>query len=153
MMEPAFQADVTRELIAHNVSTGLHVFNDLPLYGLRRQIVHLHRANVAAALHHAEHGSLTRAASSGMLALPFVLVALSAADEGLVNFDLAAEWPIERFGLSGFAEPMRHEPRGFLRHADITGELSAGNPFLVTGDEPDRDEPLAERQLRVLEDC
>ena len=143
MMEPAFQADVTRELIAHNVSTGLHVFNDLPLHGLRRQIVHLHRANVAAALHHTEHGSLTRAASSGMLALPFVLVALFAADERFVDFDLASERLVERFGLCRLAKSMRHEPRGLLCHADIAGELSAGDPLLVAGDQPNRDEPFA----------
>src|SRR6267378_1299242 len=35
MMEPALQADIARELIAHDVGAGLDVFNDLPLYGLR----------------------------------------------------------------------------------------------------------------------
>jgi hypothetical protein len=37
VMESAFQADVARELIAHDVGTGLDVFNDLALNGLRGQ--------------------------------------------------------------------------------------------------------------------
>jgi len=38
----------------------------------------------------------------------------------------------------------------FLCDADIARELSAGDPLLVAGDQPDSDEPLFERQLRVL---
>ena len=150
--EPAFQTDVAREFIAHDVGAGLNVFNDLALNGSRFQALHLHRAEITAALQHAKHGSLADAPSSDVLPLPFVLIALLAADKGFIAFDLTAKRSIERFGLSSFAQPMRHEPRGLLRHSDIAGELRAGDPLLVTGDQPDCDKPLFERQLSVLED-
>ena len=151
-MKPPLQADIARELITHDVGAGFDVFNDLALYGLRGQVVDLHRADVAAALHHAEHGGLARPVSPGVLALPFVLVALFPADESFVDLDLAAERPIERFGLRGFAKPARHKPRGLLSDPHVAGELRAGDPLFVAGDQPDCNEPLFERQLGILKD-
>jgi hypothetical protein len=102
------------------LEAGFDVFNDLALHRFRGQVVHLHRANVAATFEHSKNGSLARAASSGVLALPFVLVAFPPTDERFVDFDLAAEGPVERFGLRRFAEPMRHEPCGLLSDPDKT---------------------------------
>ena len=84
------------------------MFNDLALYGLSRQIFHLHRAEIAAASHHAEHGSLSRVASPGVLPLPFVLIALFAADECFVDSDIAGERFVEGFGLRCLTKPVRH---------------------------------------------
>lgn len=47
---------------------------------------------------------------------------------------------------------MQHEPCGLLRDAQIAGELHASDAFLVAGDQPDRNEPLAQWQFRVSED-
>ena len=47
---------------------------------------------------------------------------------------------------------MHHEPCGLLCDADIARELSAGNSLLVAGDQPNGDEPFAERQLGILKD-
>src|SRR4029077_14832082 len=102
VVEPTFQADVARELIAHDVGAALDMFNDFALNRLSRQVLRLHRAEITAALQHAKHGSFADAPSSDVLPLPFVLIALLAADKGFVDFDLTAKRPIERFGLSSF---------------------------------------------------
>ena len=85
VMEPTFQANVARELIAHNVGAGFDVFNNLTLNGLRRQVIEIHREEITAAFQHAEHGGLADPASAGVLLLPFVFIALFAADEGFVD--------------------------------------------------------------------
>jgi hypothetical protein len=152
VIEATFQPNVARELIAHDVGAGLYVFNDLALNGLGGQIVNLHRPYLAATFKHAEYSRFADAASPGVPPLPFVLIPLFAADESFVDLDLTSERLVERFRLGGLAQPMCHEPRGLLCHSDITGELRAGDALLVTGDQPDCDEPLFQRQLRVLED-
>ena len=153
VVEPAFEAAIARELVGHDVGSWLDILDDLPLNGLGVKTIHLHRPKLAAALQHAEHDGLTDAAGPEMLALPFVLVAFFAPDESLVDLDLARERrPVERLGFRCLAEPMRHEPGGLLRHADITRKLGAGDPFFVTRDQPNRDEPLAQWQFRILED-
>ena len=152
VVEPAFEAAIARELVGHDVGSWFDILDDLPLNGFGVETIHLHCAKLAAALQHAEYGGLADPAGSEMLALPFVLVALFAADERLINLYLARKRLIERLGLGGFAETMRHEPRGLLRDADITSELSAGDPLFVAGDQPNRDEPLAKRQFRILKD-
>src|SRR6266404_3165463 len=150
VVEPAFQADVARGLIAHDVGAGLNVLNHLPLYRLGAQIVHPHRADIAIAFHHAEHGGFSSYRPC-VLPLPFVFVALFAADEGFVDFDHPAERLVEGFGFRRLAEAMRHEPCGLLSDANIASKLSAGDTLLVTGDQPDSNEPLFQWQLCILE--
>ena len=139
VMEPAFQADMARELIAHNVGDGFDVFNDLALNRFGIETIHLHRAKLAAAFQHAEHGSLADAASPKMLTLPLMLVALFPSNKSFVDLNLASERLVEGRGCSGLAEPVRHEPCGFLCDTDIPGELRAGDSLLVRGDQPNGD--------------
>ena len=47
---------------------------------------------------------------------------------------------------------MKDKPGAFLRNFEVAGERRAGDPLLVRGHKPDRRKPLAERELRVLED-
>ena len=91
VVEAAFQTNVTRELIAHDVGAKFDVFNNFALNRFGRQVVNFHRAEIAASFHHPKDGSLARATSPGMAPPPLVLVAFFAADEGFVDFDLAAE--------------------------------------------------------------
>ena len=43
----------------------------------------------------------------------------------------------ERLGFNGAARAVGHEPRRLLRHADMLGELGAGNALLLRSNEPD----------------
>src|SRR6266496_467509 len=107
----------------------------------------------AFALDRADDGNFARAdtAATGA-ALADMPVLCLAADEGLVNFHNPAERHFERSGLCSVAEPMKHEPRGLLRDAEIASELRAGDAFLVAGDQPNRDKPLPQRELGIGED-
>lgn len=43
----------------------------------------------------------------------------------------------ERLCFNGAARAVGHEPRRLLRHADMLGELGAGNALLLRSNEPD----------------
>ena len=47
---------------------------------------------------------------------------------------------------------MQHEPGRLLSYADVASELRASDTFLMTGKKPDRDKPLPQPELRILED-
>ena len=47
---------------------------------------------------------------------------------------------------------MKHEPRGLLRHLQVLCECGRRDALRVVRDEPDRHEPLAQRQLGIFED-
>jgi hypothetical protein len=151
MVKPAFQTDVASGFIARDIGAGLDVFNDLALDRLGTQIVYFHRPQIAVTFQHAEYSGLSGCRSC-MLPPPFVLVAFLAADKGFVDFDHPTKRPVERFGLRGLAKPVRHEPSSLLSDADIASELGASDSFLVAGDQPDCDEPFAQRELRIFED-
>ena len=74
-----------------------------------------------------------------------------AADERFVCFDLALERrTVVRF--RGFANPMEHEPRRFLRHAERAGEFVRGRTVFRVRQEPDSGKPLGKRDRAVVED-
>jgi len=50
------------------------------------------------------------------------------------------------------ANLVQHEPSGLLGHLNVTGQLKRRYALLVAADEIHRQEPLAQRQLGVLED-
>ena len=48
---------------------------------------------------------------------------------------------------------MKNMPRSFLGDVEVTSQLARTNALLVRRYHIDCEEPLAKRQLRVLEDC
>ena len=50
------------------------------------------------------------------------------------------------------ANLMEDEPRGFLRHINVTAQLTGGNALLVAADEIHSHKPLLQRQFGVLKD-
>jgi hypothetical protein len=49
------------------------------------------------------------------------------------------------------AQAMQHEPCRFLRYANITSQLRAGDALFVAREKPNGNEPLAERELSIFE--
>lgn len=47
---------------------------------------------------------------------------------------------------------MEDEPRGFLRHINVTAQLTGGNAILVAADKVHSHKPLLQRQFGVLKD-
>jgi hypothetical protein len=79
-----------------------------------------------------------------------VLVGFLAADERLV--DLNETRQDGRVIAASLAEPLEHEPRGFLGHADLRGQLEAADPLPGCHQQIHGVEPLMERDVRPLED-
>lgn len=120
------------------------------LHALER--MNMKSAELAVPFQGAEHDRFANGAATGILALVSVLVLFLATDERLIDFDGPFQRAIERTSVGRMAQAMQHEPSSFLRDLDILRERRAGDPLLVRSDKPDRHEPLAERDFRVLED-
>jgi len=89
---------------------------------------------------------------SDLLAPRLVHVSEQAADKSLVCLHDPREFLIERFRFDSRANPVKHEPRGFLRDADRAVQLVTRNAVLAIDEHPDRHQPLVESDRRVLED-
>ena len=74
-----------------------------------------------------------------------------AVDEGFIRFDLAGQ-ATGGAVLHGVPNPMQHEPRGFLGHAERPVQLVGRDPVLAVGEQPDRGQPLAQRDRAVFHD-
>jgi len=75
-----------------------------------------------------------------------------AADEGLVDLDLAVEL-LEGARLHGEPDAVEQEPCRLLSDPKRPAHLVGGNAVLGVGDQPHRGEPLVEPDGRVLEDA
>lgn len=69
--------------------------------------------------------------------LPTVLVLLLTADECLASLDLAIEGAVEGVHADGVPQAVGYKPCGFLRDAEVVGELRTGDAILVRRDKPD----------------
>jgi hypothetical protein len=100
----------------------------------------------------AHHGDLALAASAlddaGALAL--VHLPRFATDVSLIDFDVTADLR-EGFVLYGEAQPVEHEPAGFLGDAKVARQFVAADAVLTVDEHPQRWEPLVEADRRILE--
>ena len=90
------------------------------------------RANLSAALQNRRNNRLALSTSTSDLACPFVGVHVAglAADESFINFDFASQAFRQCRVLHRKANPVKHEPRGFLGDADSAVNLPGANPIL-----------------------
>ena len=103
-----------------------------------------------ALLAHPQHGSLADRAAPSVELLALVLVGFLAANIHLVDFDEPAQ--DGRVIAAGFAEPLKHEPRGLLRDPDLLRQLKAGNALSGRHQQIHGVEPLVQRDMAALED-
>src|ERR1035438_1558255 len=136
---------------------SLHMLFDFALQDTLATIRHDHCTNVSAALKDAHNGSLVFSASPSdpTLALCDVHVPRFAADESFVNFDFAAIAAelYERTRLHGKANPMHHEPSGFLSDTECSGDFVGANAVLAANDEPQSRKPLFKGNRGILKHC
>lgn len=149
----AREAVVGGELVREHLGVVGHELLDNRHKGLGPRVLHLHGADGALALYHTENRGLgLRAAALRLLRpLGLVLVGLAPAEIHLVHFHLAPERGRIVLRVEG-AYLVENVPRGLLRDVEVTAELAGGYPLLVGGNEVHGNEPLAQGNLRVLED-
>lgn len=80
------------------------------------------------------------------------LVARPTADVGFVYFNRATK-PIGRTVRHCQPQAVQHKPRGFLRDFERPRNLARRNAITVAGEQPDRRQPLGERNRRIFKDC
>lgn len=111
----------------------------------------VHGAHHAAALDQREHHLLAHAADFLAVALAAVLVGFLAAYIRFVRLNGAARAEHAARSLHRFAEAMRHEPRGFVGHAEHALDLLAGNALLAARHERCCKDPFIKADLGTLE--
>src|ERR1700722_14225902 len=114
-------------------------------------------ANLSAALQYSHDRNLVfgSGASNAALALAEVHVAGLAADEGFVYFNTKAAGAAhlqDGAALHRLANPVEHEPSGFLSDTQRAGDLARANAVLCAADQPASGEPLIKSQRGVLKD-
>jgi hypothetical protein len=102
------------------------------------------RDNATISLNESNHGSLVVVEAMPTFAFT--------ADESFIHLNYASHGLVELSTVHAVANPVQHEPRGFLSHANITSKLHRTYALLVRGDQIERHEPLLQRQCGVLED-
>lgn len=146
------QAAIAASLVGIDVRPRRDVGADGVLQGFSLRVLDGPGAKFTIALDDPHDNCLSDAAAPFVKALGRMLVRLLAADERLVGLDGARQRRVERLGGRCVPQAVKHEPCRLLGDLDIACELGAGDALLVRGDQPDRHEPLAERDFAILKD-
>src|SRR5439155_5170165 len=141
------------EFIAVERRASLDVLLDFGLQRSLPSILDNRSTNLSASLQDTHYRTFVLSSSSGDTSLPLrdMHVPCFAADEGFINFDFSSE-PHERFQLHSFPNPVKHEPRGFLRHAKSPRHFIGTDTVLIVGNHPHGGKPLVQAKRRILKD-
>jgi hypothetical protein len=147
------QSFIRTQFITENRGTGFDVLADRFLKFLPATFINVHRADFPVAFDHTKDDCFVSPAGAVNFLCSFVLVHVArlAADEGLIDFHLAAQ--LAAVTLHREADAMEHEPCGLLSDANRPVKLPRANPILIVYDQPDRRKPFVQSERRVLEYC
>lgn len=114
--------------------------------GFPAHIPHRRPAQLSAALHQADHGNL-------LVGTPTVWAFGAGADIGFVNLYYAGELFAAAVSICHRRpNPMAEIPSGFVAHAQRALELASRHTFLGLAHQIDGHKPLAQWQVRIVED-
>ena len=149
-VEQAVQSDIGPMLVRVQRRADFNMIVDGALQGVRRGVGDHASLGAIAALTHTQHRRLADRAAPGFQLLALVLVGFLAADIHLVNLNDAAQHA--RIVAARLAEPLDHEPRGFLGHADLLRQLKAADPLAGRDEHIHGVNPLVQGDVRPLKD-
>ncbi|KKW01086.1 MAG: hypothetical protein UY35_C0035G0013, partial [Candidatus Saccharibacteria bacterium GW2011_GWC2_48_9] len=143
------QRVVTPVTVRHHVRREFHALTNGRLQPVVRHHRHREGADAALTFNQCEnrHFLLLRDASRGA----FVRMPFLAADVGFVHFHGPVEHAEHGVLRHRRTEPMRHEPRGLILHAEHAVQLVGRHAFLRRGHQVNGQQPLGHRHLGVLE--
>jgi hypothetical protein len=150
-VEKAIQALIARVFVAVDRGTNFDVVEKALLNRAEVGTVQNKRLCVTATLSHSENWSFANRATAHVQLFVGVLVSFFPTDKSLIDFNDARQF-VEVF-TARLAESMQHEPRAFLRDADLFGELHRTDSFAGRDDEIHRVDPFVQRNVAALEDC
>jgi hypothetical protein len=75
-----------------------------------------------------------------------------AADVSFISLNMAGGFSGKRFIVQREANPMQHEPGGFLGHAKAASDLIRGHAILGIHNHPNSAEPLIQLDRTILKD-
>jgi hypothetical protein len=150
------KADVGVHRVGIERSARLYVLANLCMNQRAAEIRQHGSADLSAPLQdsHNQRFASIGSVGNGPGAFALMHVAGFAADVSLIGFHfsaIAAHLHQRAVGHS-LANPMHHEPCGFLSDAERTGNLARGNAILGSGDQPHCRKPFFKAQRRVFKD-
>jgi len=154
VVEVSLQAVVGKQEVSIDGAPWFDVLPNLRLKRVLLAIGNYSSTNLSAALQYAHDGGLVFVAGSGNPARLHMLVHIArlAADERFVNLNFAGELSAAVAVLQRKANPLEHEPCGFLADAGGATNLVATDAVLTIRNHPHRKQPLIERDRGVFKD-
>jgi hypothetical protein len=152
VLEVRFQTIVGQEFITEDRRASLNTLANHALKFLLPASFNVIHDSLTAAFDHTKNNFFAvRSATLNFLrSLGFVHVPRLAADESLIDFDLASEL-VKTLILHRKADAVQHEPRGLLSDAQIPMDLIGTDSVLAADQHPCGAQPLFERDRGVLE--
>jgi len=147
---------IGQERIGIDRAALFHVISDFLLNDVLPASGNNLDAKLPAAFDDADHGSLVFCSSGGDAAVVLFLVHVPRcpADKSFIHFDF---FPVptdfqKRAILHRKANPVEHEPCGFLSDAERPPDFIGTNSVFAVGNHPDGNKPLIEGQRGILKD-
>ncbi len=151
-----FKAIVGGQRIGVDSTASRNMVSDFPVQSFLAASWNYHSSDFPPALQDSEDGGFVVSASTSYAAAAdeSMHIPRLAADEGFIHFDVASV-PADlhkRAGLHSKANPVEHEPSGFLGDTESAGHFVRTNSVLAVGYHPDRHKPFIQRQRRIFKD-
>src|SRR6202165_2478151 len=148
----ASESFIGQESVGVESSTGSNMLTNFILQNLTTAVRHHSSTNLSTALQDAYNSSLIFSASASNAPLPFAKMHVPRfpADEGLINFDFAAELGPEEIILHSEPDSMQHEPCRLLGNSHVTSNFIAADAILAISDQPSCGEPFVQTDSGVF---
>lgn len=154
--ELTIEVIIGRQLIGEKNRISGYVLTNFLVHGVFASVLGHGGANFTAPFHESDNKGFVASTSSLNLALAGFLVHVprEAADKSFVHFD---NFPVttkfhEGTALHGKANPVEHEPCGFLSDADSASDFIGTDTVLAVRQHPHGSKPLVQRDRRIFKD-
>jgi hypothetical protein len=145
------QAIVGKQFVREDSGTSIYALANRALKLLLLAVLDVVYNNLATTLDHSEYDLLTfwPASLNHFRSLGFMHVAGLAADERLINFNLASEL-IKTLVLHCQTNPVKHKPCGLLGNTKTSMDLVGTDSILASDEHPCRTKPLLKWDRRIF---
>src|ERR1041385_418473 len=138
---------VATPFIRHKNSIGRNVFSDNFLDSFRTSIFYGLGNNFTVTLLHSKDDCFI-----GRFGLTAKISNHLATNKGLIGFYNTIKGFFQGTGTDSIPNPVKHEPRSSLRHANVFGKLDRRNAFLVSHENVDSHKPFPKWQSTIFKD-
>jgi hypothetical protein len=149
-VKESVQISKNNVIVGIQLRSNFDVAMDSRCDGLDGAFVHRGKQRAAITFPHSKHSSFSDRPTASAELFMLMFVRFLATYETLIKLNDALQLRNNFGSGTGFAEPMQNEPRGFLRDADLFGELQTADAFASGDEQVHSVEPLMQRDFTAL---